>query len=120
MKIGRMTFTLEVADNIATQQRGLMQRDSMPEKHGMIFVFEDERPHEFHMQNTRIPLDILFVTGNGRVITLATMKPYDLSRTPSHGPVKYAIELNAGMANKAGVKVGDLLSIPADAKEPRL
>ena len=50
---------------------------------------------------------------------LATMKAYDLSAVPSHGPAKYAIELNQGVVAETGVKAGDHLDIPADAKEPK-
>ena len=118
MKIGSMPFTLEVADSFAKRERGLMQRDSMPEGHGMLFVFEDETDRAFWMKNTRIPLDILYIATDGKIVSLKTMRPYDLSQVPSDGPAKYAIELNAGMIQKTGVKVGEILQIPAEAREP--
>lgn len=119
MQIGSKQFTLEVADTEATREHGLMQRDSMPASNGMIFVFPDEADHDFYMKNTRIPLDILFLRASGQIITATTMRPYDLSLTPSNGPAKYAIELNAGMIQQTGVQVGQTLAIPADAREPR-
>src|SRR5947209_10421832 len=61
MSIGKNTYTLEVADTVASQERGLMERDSMPANHGMIFVFPRERMREFWMKNTRFPLDIIFL-----------------------------------------------------------
>ncbi len=112
MQIGKLQFTLEVADNAASQTKGLMERDSMPEHHGMIFVFPDEREHNFYMKNTRFALDILFVNQAGTIISTATMQPYDLTLVPSHGLAKYAIEVNAGMVVQAGVRVGDQLTIP--------
>ena len=118
MPIGSKTFTLEVADTMASQEKGLMQRDTMPESHGMIFVFSDERDHDFYMKNTRIPLDIIFLNGDARIIHMATMRPYDLSLTPSNGPAKYAIELNAGQIKATGVQVGQTLAIPPEARKP--
>ncbi len=120
MRIGSMQFSLEVADTFPSRERGLMQRDSMPEDHGMIFVFDGEEDRAFWMKNTRIPLDIIYVAKNGAVVSTKSMRPYDLSNVPSDGPAKYAIELNAGMAAKAGIKPGQILDIPTDAREPSI
>lgn len=119
MQIGQKAFTLEVADTPGTREYGLMLRDSMPGDHGMIFVFPYEQEQSFWMKNTRIPLDIVYVDAGGRVVSVRQMKPYDLSSVPSNGKAKYAIELNQGAAADAGVKAGDQLSIPDDAREPR-
>jgi uncharacterized membrane protein (UPF0127 family) len=116
MQIGRQTFTLEVADTEPTRETGLMNRDSMPANHGMLFVFEDETPRAFWMKNTRIPLDILFIDAQGKVVSSKSMKPFDLRTTPSDAAAKYAIELNAGAAESSGVAVGDQLNIPLPAQ----
>jgi uncharacterized membrane protein (UPF0127 family) len=116
MQIGRQTFTLEVADTEPTRETGLMNRDSMPAQHGMLFVFDDEQPRGFWMKNTRIPLDILFVNAQGKIISSKSMKPLDLQTTESDGPAKYAIELNQGAIEKAGVSVGDQLNIPLQVR----
>lgn len=112
MKIGDETFTLEVADTEPARQYGLMHRDSMPSDHGMLFVFEEERPLGFWMKNTRIPLDIIFLDAGGKVVSIHQMKPHDLRSTRSDGPAKYAIELNKGRAEEVGLKRGDQLQIP--------
>jgi len=83
MQIGSKRFTLEVANNEETRERGLMRRDSMPADHGMIFVFDREQVLPFYMKNTRIPLDIIFVDKQGVVVTVKQMRPYDLSITSS-------------------------------------
>jgi hypothetical protein len=114
MQIGGKSFTLEVADTEARRERGLMQRDSMESDHGMIFLFTDERPLSFWMKNTRFPLDILYLDAGGKIVSIKQMKPYDLKGVPSDGPAKYAIELNEGMAAKAGVKAGDQLAVPKE------
>jgi len=119
MQIGKDTFTLEVADTDATREHGLMERDSMPNGHGMIFVFAQERELDFWMKNTRFPLDILYVDAGGKVVSIKQMKAYDLSTTPSDYPAKYAIELNFGAAAEARVHVGDKLTIPAESREPK-
>jgi uncharacterized membrane protein (UPF0127 family) len=116
MQIGRQTFVLEIADTEPARETGLMNRDSMPANHGMLFVFQDEIPREFWMKNTRIPLDILFLDSSGKVVASKSMKPYDLNTTASDAPAKYAIELNAGAAQSSGVAVGDKLNIPRPAK----
>jgi hypothetical protein len=115
MKIGSKTYQLEIAGDDYSREHGLMQRDSMPADHGMIFVFAEEKPLNFWMENTRIPLDILFLNSGGKVVSIHTMKPYDRSLTPSDGPARYAIELNAGAASDDGAKVGDQLLVPAQA-----
>jgi uncharacterized protein len=117
MPIGARTYTLEIANTRATRERGLMERDSMPADRGMIFVFDGEDERSFWMKNTRIPLDILYLDRNGRVVSIHQMKPYDRSGVPSAEPAKYAIELNQGQAQRAGVKVGDVLKIPASAAQ---
>jgi uncharacterized protein len=114
MKIGRETFLLEVADTPMSRQTGLMHRKSMAADRGMLFVFEHRQFLRFWMRNTLIPLDILFVDADGRVATIRHMKPLDETSIPSGDPVLYAIELNDGAANRAGVKEGDLLQLPGE------
>jgi uncharacterized membrane protein (UPF0127 family) len=112
MSIGRETFTLEVADDASEQEWGLMARESMPANHGMIFVFEEESPRAFWMKDTLIPLDIVYVAGSGRVVSVKQMQPRDETPVRSDGAVMYAIELNQGAGARAGVKAGDVLTIP--------
>lgn len=115
MTIGSKTYTLEVAANDLTREHGLMMRDKMPGNWGMIFVFPDEEPRSFWMRNTRIPLDIIYVSAGGKVMSIKQMKAYDETPVPSDGVAKYAIELNLNQAAATGVKVGDVLVIPAAA-----
>jgi uncharacterized membrane protein (UPF0127 family) len=116
MQLGSKQFTLEVADTDATRQYGLMRRDSMPADHGMIFVFAREQELGFWMKNTRIPLDIIYVNSAGKVVSVKQMKPYDLTAVPSGGAAQYAIELNKGAAEAAGVKAGETLTLPEGLK----
>lgn len=116
MTIGSKQYTLEIADEEEEQRIGLMHRDSMPADHGMIFVFPREEPRSFWMRNTRIPLDIIYLDRNGTVVSMHRMEPFDLRGTPSDRPAKYAIELNAGEVAANGVRRGDVLNIPLDAR----
>jgi uncharacterized protein len=113
MIIGNRQFQIEVAKEDEAQHIGLMYRDSMNADHGMIFVFPDEQPRAFWMKNVRFPLDILYLDRDGRVVSIKQMRPYDVSDVPSDRPAQYAIELNDGAAAAAGVKIGDVIQIPA-------
>ncbi len=117
MQIGTGKYTIEIAKTDAHRQRGLMERDSMPENWGMIFVFPDEAVRGFWMKNTRIPLDIAYLDAGGKVVSIHQMKPYEQTSTASKGPAKYAIELNVGQAARVGLKEGDVVVIPVEAKE---
>jgi hypothetical protein len=117
MTIGSKTYTVEIANTSATEERGLMRRDSMPADHGMIFVFSTPQQAHFWMKNTRFDLDIVYITADGHVDSIRHMKAYDRSDVPSDGPVKWAVELNAGQPAENGVKVGDVITIPESARE---
>jgi uncharacterized membrane protein (UPF0127 family) len=119
MRLGQAQFVIEIANTDPTREHGLMERDSMPNNRGMIFVFPDETPRAFWMKNTRIPLDIVFLDHAGQIVSIKQMKAYDLTSVPSDAPAKYAIELNAGAAQAAGLKVGDQVQIPPEAREPK-
>ncbi|HEY8747237.1 MAG TPA: DUF192 domain-containing protein [Tepidisphaeraceae bacterium] len=116
MKIGNRTFDLEVAKTSEQQALGLMKRDSMPQDHGMIFTFAEERMLEFWMKDTRIPLDIIYLDARGKVVSVSQMRAYDLTSISSEIPAQYAIELNAGLVKQVGIKSGDVLDIPAPAR----
>jgi uncharacterized membrane protein (UPF0127 family) len=114
MQIGGKTFKLEIAHTETSRTKGLMERDSVGENAGMIFVFREDAPRSFWMYHTRIPLDIIFVNSASRVVSIHTMQAYTTNSTASAGPAKYAIELNAGVVQKLGVKAGDTLELPKD------
>jgi uncharacterized membrane protein (UPF0127 family) len=118
MSVGKETFQLEIAYRPEDQETGLMNRKSMPDDHGMIFVFPAERNLTFWMRNTLIPLDIIYVDRGGTVVSVKRMKPLDETGVSSDGPAMYAIELNAGAAARVGVKAGDVLAVPVELRVP--
>ena len=115
MQIGKGKYILEVARTAEAQEKGLMDRDSLPDDHGMIFVFADDQVRSFWMRNVHFPLDILFLDSGGKIVSIHQMRPYDENNTSSDYPARYAIELNKGVADQAGVKVGDGLTLPPAA-----
>lgn len=117
MKLGDEQVTLQIANDEQEREIGLMYVPSMPADHGMIFVFPDEDDRGFWMKNTAIALDVLFVDAQGKIVSIGTMKPFNLVSTYSDGPAKYVIELNAGVAAKLKLAQGQQLAIPADAKD---
>ena len=111
-------FTVELAETREKQALGLMFRDSMPDGHGMLFVFPGEGKRSFWMKNTRIALDIFYFDQNLALVSVAEHATPCRTRQcpsyPSEGPAKYVLELNAGKASELNVKAGDLLELHLD------
>ncbi len=103
-------ITVEVVSTPETRSKGLMDRDSMAEDAGMLFVYPDEQPRSFWMKNTRIPLSIAFADHTGKIVRIADMTPYTTNNTPSLYPAMYALETNVGWFEKNDVVAGELLS----------
>lgn len=115
-------FVVEVADDPAERERGLMFRDDLAPDHGMIFIHDEEAPQAYWMKNTKIPLDILYFDHMRKLVSAQQrVPPCSLGdRCPpfaSEGPALYVLELNAGVAESLGVRAGDQLvlgpAIPA-------
>jgi uncharacterized membrane protein (UPF0127 family) len=105
---GVHAFSVELATNDAERERGLMYRKELPEGRGMLFDFQTEQPVAFWMHNTYIPLDMIFIGGNGRVAHIAeNAKPLSDALIPSGGPIRAVLEVIAGTAHKFGIAVGD-------------
>ncbi len=111
---GQARFRVEVADDQAERAQGLMHRTHMSTGTGMLFVFQKTAPFTFWMENTLIPLDMLFVDESGR-ITHIHHNAVPLDRTPisSGGPVRYVLEINAGLSKAMGFSVGNELRHPS-------
>lgn len=105
---------IEVADDEAEREKGLMDRTSLGKNRGMLFVFPDEEVRSFWMRNTLIPLSIAYIDSEKRIIDLQDMKALD--DQPPHytsaKPAQYALEVNKGFFDEHGVKVGDKVELP--------
>jgi len=108
--VGGHSIKVEIAATPELRARGLMYRDSLGDDRGMLFVYPDEAPRGFWMKNTRIPLDIAYADGTGRIVRIAHMEPFDTNTTPSTYPAKYALEMNKGWFEAKGVAVGAVLA----------
>jgi len=118
MALGNQTLRMEVVATDALRQRGLMYRQSLPPDAGMVFVFAEEQDLGFWMKDTRIPLDIVYLDRDGRIVSIKHMAPFDTSRTGSDGRSKIAIELNLGKAAELGLKPGQVVALPQEVRSP--
>ncbi len=119
-KEGELTITKQKVDTLITKldiefaeseyetQTGLMYRKSMEDHQGMLFIFPDEQMHSFYMKNTEIPLDIIFLKSD---LTIASFQenaqPLNETGLSSQVPIQYVLEVNAGLAEKWLLEVGD-------------
>jgi uncharacterized membrane protein (UPF0127 family) len=104
---GRYSYRLDVAATPAQQECGLMYRKTMPRDVGMVFPFDPPRPTSFWMENTVLPLDLVFVGPDGRVVSVGHGKPFARDIIDSGGITARVVELNAGEAARIGLKPGD-------------
>ena len=107
-RTGVHAFSVELATNAAERAVGLMNRKELPEGRGMLFDFHDDQPVQFWMHNTYIPLDMIFIAGDGRVVRVAeNAKPMSDDLIPSGRPVRAVLEVIGGTARKFGIAPGD-------------
>lgn len=104
----------ELATSPKARTRGLMERPLLPANHGMLFMFNTPQPLSFWMFNTLIPLDIIFADARRRIGTIHAsvppcLPPRSCPTYPSQGPAQYVLEVNGGVAAKAGIAIGDEL-----------
>jgi len=108
-------YTVEVVRTPEAQAQGLMFREGLPERTGMLFPFSDRAPHRFWMKNTMIPLDIIWLDAEGRVLFVsANTPPCRADPCPSYGPdtpIASVLEIAGGMAKVEKVTVGASIRI---------
>lgn len=110
---GEHRFEVEVVDTDATRAKGLMFRDRLGENQGMLFDFKETRPVSFWMQNTLIPLDMLFIRSDGAIANIhVNAKPMDTTSIPSDGPVMFVLEIPGGRSADLGIAAGDRVKHP--------
>jgi uncharacterized protein len=112
-----IAMPVEVADDDLERTCGLMFRTSLPENQGMLFVFRQDGSGGFWMRNTRIPLQIAYVSADGRIVDILEMVPLPDGAPPviytPRGPYRYAIEANTGWFDRNGIAPGDLVDVAA-------
>jgi uncharacterized membrane protein (UPF0127 family) len=111
---GPQRFQVEIADDPRERARGLMFRRQMAKEHAMLFDFGTEQPASFWMENTYIPLDMIFIKEDGTIESIAERTtPLSRRSVTSKGPVRYVLEINGGLSNELGIRAGDRVSGPA-------
>ena len=109
-------YAVAIADSVDEQARGLMFVREMAPDRGMLFVYERAQPQAFWMKNCYIPLDILFFDADARFVNAHYAVPVCAREPcptyPSEGPVRYVLELNAGVGRALGLERGDPLTLP--------
>jgi uncharacterized membrane protein (UPF0127 family) len=104
----KIKIDLEIAETEYERQLGLMNRNTMEETQGMLFIFPVERMQSFWMRNTLIPLDILFINKNNEIVTIhKNTKVLSAQSYPSTDPAIYVLEVTGGFTDRQNIVNGD-------------
>jgi uncharacterized protein len=107
---GEHAVAVEVARTDAERAMGLMHRRSLTDDAGMLFVFAESDDHSFWMKNTLIPLDMIFIGEDGRVVGIVERaEPLTLTQRSIGKPSRYVLEVNGGWSSQRGVRAGDVV-----------
>jgi uncharacterized membrane protein (UPF0127 family) len=107
-----------VMDTDGKREEGMkwLTDKNVKDDEGMIFLFPEAKQESFWMENTILPLDIVFISGKNKVLNIQEGTPGNLSPLPSNGPALNVLELKQGTAARLGIKPGTEISIPDDVK----
>ncbi len=107
---GRSSFNVELADDAESRAKGLMHRKSLAPFSAMLFIYPSPRKARFWMKDTLIPLDVLFFDHRGILKTVhGNAQPLSLETFDGGDGIKYVLEINGGMAEELGIRVGSEL-----------
>jgi uncharacterized membrane protein (UPF0127 family) len=113
-----LTFQVEVADTPAKRELGLQYRRELAVDHGMIFLFPAESEHSFWMKNTPIPLDMIFINREGKIIGIVEQAvPFSTDSRSVPGASQFVLEINGGLSKSYGIKAGDFVRFQALSPE---
>ena len=114
---GDHNFNIEVATTDQERALGLMFRRSLPENGGMLFLYDQPQPAAMWMKNTLIPLDMVFISPEGKVHRIeSNAEPFSTAVIPSEGDIVGVLELKGGEAGRIGLKRGDKVLYPGLTK----
>jgi uncharacterized membrane protein (UPF0127 family) len=112
-KTGVHVFSVEIAATEPEREKGLMYRKRLSEGQGMLFDFHHEQEVGFWMKNTYIPLDMIFIRGDGRIASIAhDAQPLSEKVIYSGAPVRAVLEVKGGTAQRLGIEPGDHVANP--------
>lgn len=102
------TIDIEIAETEAKRALGLMYREELGDRQGMLFIFSDDAVRSFWMKNTPVSLDIMFVTASREILTIhRNTVPFSEESYTSSGKVRYVVEVVAGYADRHRLAIGD-------------
>ena len=113
IRVGPATVAAELALSETERERGLMFRKFLGADSGMIFVFPKDDRLVFWMKNTPLPLSLAYISSDGTIRQISELEPLSLAPVPAERSVRYALEMNRGWFDRAGVKVGDKVEVGA-------
>ena len=109
-----LCIELEIASTPEEQMRGLMFRESLEENQGMLFIYDSENMKKFWMKNTLIPLDMIWVNNDLKIVHIEHAVPCIEEECISYTPIaeaKYVIEVNKGFTEKNNININDSIQI---------
>lgn len=113
-----LTFQVDVADTPAKRELGLQYRRDLAADRGMIFLFPSESHHSFWMKNTPIPLDMIFISSDQKIVGIVERAvPFSTDSRSVPAASQFVLEINGGLAGHYGVKVGDSIRFQGLAPE---
>ena len=110
---GVVDVAVEVVSTPEAVARGLMYRTELADGHGMLFVFAEEKDHRFWMKNTLIPLDIIFIGGDGVIVGIhRDATPLSTASVGVGRPSRWVLEVPGGWTSRRGVATGQRVELP--------
>ena len=107
---GTFDFMVEIADTPEKLTRGMMYRDDVPTNTGMLFEYDRQSTLSIWMKNTGVPLDIIFIRKNGKILKIEhSATPYSLRSISSEATAAAVLELGGGQALQLGIMPGDIV-----------
>ena len=103
-----VVFQVEVADTPAKRTLGLQYRKELADGRGMIFLFPAETQQSFWMKNTPLPLDMIFINAERKIVGIVEQTtPFSLDSRSVAAPSQFVLEINGGLAKRHGIRPGD-------------
>jgi len=113
VQLGDAKVIVELAVTPEEKAKGLMHREYLDENKGMLFIFEDEKAPSFWMKNTLIPLDMIFINSDNKIVDILVAEPCKKDPCKSYTPkadAKYVLEVNAGFSERHNAAIDDEVS----------
>lgn len=104
-------LTVEMAVSKAQRREGLMNRETLPEDFGMLFVWESAEQRTFWMKDTPLPLSLAFIDTSGEITEIVDLFPFDETKHNSQEPARYALEVNQGWFDVRGIEPGSKIQL---------